>query len=322
MNKKNIVKFSLDAVMVVILALLYNKSSVNITFHEIAGLALFGIFIIHLLFNYKWIIAISRKLFSTKITIRSKFGYVIDFLLLVCFVAIIVSGILISKVVFHFSINSSSAKTIHYFCSAASLILIGIHLGLHTHFLSGIAKRIFPFSKKLVNTIGILLTVILFVYGSYSLTSTSFSRWIFMPFSSSQGQMPQRDFNQEDASERPEMDASKSPDSSIDLDDSLDADVSADSDASGDTDASGDVDASGDNVSNGDQRGPSKGEHIEGGGGMPSDGIQITNILSTFLSFFSIMFVFATITKLVELSITKLFHNKNAKKQSDIPPTA
>ena len=68
--RKNGWKFILDILMALLLALMYNKRALGIAFHEIGGLALCGLFIIHKLLNWKWIKAVSTGLFSRRVNVQ------------------------------------------------------------------------------------------------------------------------------------------------------------------------------------------------------------------------------------------------------------
>ncbi len=186
MNKKNLLKFLLDIGMVLVLVLMYNKRSVNMTFHELGGLILIGVMLIHVLLNYKWVITVTRKLFSKNIPVKTKIGYILNFLLLISFLLIGISGIMISKTLFHLNIRGGGWQTVHYTVSAVALILIGIHLGLHKEFLCCMTRKLLPLPKKVGKIIGITLTSVIVIFGCYSLVTTSFTRWLFLPFSSGQ----------------------------------------------------------------------------------------------------------------------------------------
>lgn len=74
------------------------------------------------------------------------------------------------------------AQQWHYFLAATSIILMGIHLGLHWSFLKGIASKLSSLPKKLSSVIGVLFLAAALVWGSYSLFTGSFARWITGPF--------------------------------------------------------------------------------------------------------------------------------------------
>ena len=49
--KKRFCKFALDLVLLILLALMYQKRVISMRFHELGGLALFGLFVLHKVLN-------------------------------------------------------------------------------------------------------------------------------------------------------------------------------------------------------------------------------------------------------------------------------
>ena len=184
-GKRNGGRLLLDAAMVAVLALLYRKQAISLAFHEVAGLALLGVFAIHILLNGKWVRGAAARLFSRGTPARARLLCLIDALLLVCFVLIGVSGVLISKVVFSFGAGGAW-KSIHYFCAALSLILMGVHLGLHSAWIGGMLKKLLPLPQKAARVLAVLLTVVLCGYGVWSFSTSGFGGWITAPFSAAQ----------------------------------------------------------------------------------------------------------------------------------------
>ncbi len=178
--KKNWLKILLDVVLLGLLLLMYQKQVISMSFHEIGGLALLGLFLVHLLINRRWIASVTRRLFSKKIPARTRIGYLIDVLLVAAFALVGVSGILISKQLFSFH-GGYAWKTIHYTAAAAALILMGVHLALHWRFVLHTMKKIVPIPAKIAKPLGMVLAACIFLFGVYSMTSTSFLSWLAMP---------------------------------------------------------------------------------------------------------------------------------------------
>lgn len=179
MKRINIVKISLDIIMAIVFVLLYNKMVIyGITFHEVAGLAIGAVFIVHIALNWRWAKQVTLNIFRKKISHKTRIGYVVDILLLLAVVYIIVSGILISKVVFrnlHFG-NDMFFRSTHISVSYAALLLIGIHLGLHWDWVMSTVKRIFRIAhmKKVWDYIAKAAVIIVLLFGLYSMYSTSY----------------------------------------------------------------------------------------------------------------------------------------------------
>ena len=64
MNKKNIIKFTLDIAMAVLFVTFFNKNLISFNFHIISGYIFGGFILFHLLLNRKWIINITKRLFD------------------------------------------------------------------------------------------------------------------------------------------------------------------------------------------------------------------------------------------------------------------
>jgi hypothetical protein len=179
-KKRTVVKIVLDVLMIVVIALMYSKQALGLKFHEIGGLILIGVFFIHKGLNFEWIRRVTVKLFKADGKTRLK--WIVDALMLLGFLAVGVSGILISKIAFPgLSVQGGPWKAIHYSCAALSLMLVGVHLGLHFNHVKGIFSRF----VRLPRVIAVVLTAVILAYGVYGLAATSFVRWLTMPFTAS-----------------------------------------------------------------------------------------------------------------------------------------
>ncbi len=183
----NIIKIVLDIIMSVLLVLMFNKNVISLNFHEIGGLFVGGFFLVHMLLNWKWIVAVSKRIFSKELSFKLRFGYIIIFLLLISVLLILISGIFISKIIFAgFFTSSINWKSIHYFSAACSLILVGIHLGLNWGFVMGMFKKFIKIPTTIATPISVIIVIAIVSFGAYSVVTSSFTRWISSPFSTSQ----------------------------------------------------------------------------------------------------------------------------------------
>jgi uncharacterized membrane protein YgcG len=173
-----VLKLVLDAVMLILLVLMYKKQVISLEFHEIGGLALIGLFVVHHLVNAKWIGAVTRRLFAKGTPGLVRARYIVDALLLLAFLAVGVTGVLISKVVFSLHV-AGNFKTLHYFASALAILLMGVHLGLHADFLFG--KLLKKGAHKAAKLALAVVLAALIAFGGYSLTTTSFLRYLASP---------------------------------------------------------------------------------------------------------------------------------------------
>ncbi|RXZ01364.1 hypothetical protein DMO16_17905 [Fictibacillus sp. S7] len=134
MKKINFVKFVIDVIIAVTFVLFFNKRVLGgMTFHVVVGTAIGVAFLTHMAMNWRWIKNVTRKLFDKKLPGKTRFSYGLNLLLLLCMATIMVSGIFVSRVLFpNVNIgNEGWFKMLHISLSFLTLIIVGIHVGMH-----------------------------------------------------------------------------------------------------------------------------------------------------------------------------------------------
>ena len=126
--------------MVVAFLLLYFGNTIDLMFHELAGLFIFILVIIHYIINIKWIKAIRKRFFSKNLPLKTKLRYVTSMILTTLFTLLVVSGILTSQELFPFSFNDKPWHPIHHFCAEVSLVAVCVHVGLNWSFVKKVFK--------------------------------------------------------------------------------------------------------------------------------------------------------------------------------------
>ena len=138
---KKRVRMIVDISMTVILPLLMAYSLIGETFHEIAGITMFAMFVVHQTFNRKWYAA----LFKGRYTARRIFQTVVNLLLLIFMILQPISGILMSKHLFTFIEvpgAAATAREIHLVLAYWGFALMCVHAGTHlTALLSKLKKK-------------------------------------------------------------------------------------------------------------------------------------------------------------------------------------
>ena len=180
--RKTILKIFLDTVMLLLLAMMYQKRVICIRFHEIGGLILFGLFLLHNGLNWKWFKGVSSKIFQRGLPLRSRVNWLVNVLLFISMTATSGTGLLISKTLPTSIQQAYLVKPWHYFFAAAALILIGIHLGLHWKYLHHVLLSRLPLPQRAGKVFGCALLVLVLTFGAYSLTLSHFSAWLSGPF--------------------------------------------------------------------------------------------------------------------------------------------
>jgi len=177
-RKINYLKIVIDTLMVVIFVLLYNYLVLGMLFHEVVGLAIGAVILLHCGLNWKWIKGVTLKIFKSKLPIKTRIGYFLNILLLINVIIIIISGVLISKKLFPgFTLSGGkSLQVLHISLSYFCLLLIGIHVGLHWNWVMITFRKIFKITdkKKIYSYISKILMILVLTFGIYSAYSVNF----------------------------------------------------------------------------------------------------------------------------------------------------
>lgn len=173
------VKFGLDLVMALTFVLFFNKQVLGgLAFHEIAGVAMGGAILTHILLNWRWVAKVTVKLLDRKLPFRTRLSYVLNLLLLASMGLVIVSGLFISRVVFpnlRFG-NESWFKMAHMSVSYLVLILVAVHIGLHWKWVVGVFHQIIHYriKKPVLGVLAKVAVAFLLVFGGYQMYVSNF----------------------------------------------------------------------------------------------------------------------------------------------------
>ena len=145
---KTKVNLFLDIGIVLAFVVELEQKFTGLRIHELLGLVFGVVLLVHIILHWNWIVGLTRRFFS-KFFHESRFNYILDVLLFVDFLLIIVSGILISETLgFHFNLGMTPRK-IHKISSNLSLVIIGLHMGLHWKWiLTNTQKHLFSFLRR------------------------------------------------------------------------------------------------------------------------------------------------------------------------------
>ena len=135
-------KFLLDIIMTVVMLCLVNTNITGLMLHEILGLGIFLLFLMHKVLNFKWIKAVTTGLFQKKLTPKAKLRYAVDVALLLLVILNVATGILISTHIFTQVQSSDIALTsrLHHILAYSLLAVLVVHIGLHWSFITNAAK--------------------------------------------------------------------------------------------------------------------------------------------------------------------------------------
>ena len=172
---KKRIRMIVDISMTVILPLLMAYSLIGETFHEIAGITMFAMFVVHQILNRKWYAA----LFKGRYTARRIFQTVVNLLLLIFMILQPISGILMSKHLFTFIEvpgAAATAREIHLVLAYWGFALMCVHAGTHLTA---------PLSKLKKKHKGVWIAVVsslaaVSAYGVYAFIKRQIADYMFM----------------------------------------------------------------------------------------------------------------------------------------------
>ena len=136
---KKHIRILVDCGMVLLLPLLMAYSLVGEATHEYLGIGMFLLFVAHHILNIAW----WKHIFRGKCTLLCVLGTVINLALAIIMLALPISGMILSRHVFHFLHfgGASTARTVHLLASYWGLVLMSFHAGMHGNVMMGMFRK-------------------------------------------------------------------------------------------------------------------------------------------------------------------------------------
>lgn len=159
MKKKNIVKIIIDIAMLILMILEYSKIYTGQLLHELFGITLFVLFVLHNILNINFY----KTLLKGNYNFIRILNTITNIAFLFCMLITIILGIPISQKVFAF-FNLKGNMTmikLHTIFGYLGLVLLAIHLGLH---LKTIFSRI-KFKNNILKIIIFIMQIIIVILG-------------------------------------------------------------------------------------------------------------------------------------------------------------
>lgn len=140
MKSKLVIKIVLDIIMSILFTVLLDAFATGLAFHETAGLFLFGLFLTHIILNWSWVKNTTKNLFRNNIRqhlqTSQKLKYFLNIALFVCITTIVITGLLISQVLFPSEATKSDwIYDIHKWAAYICLAFLVFHIVIHARYL-------------------------------------------------------------------------------------------------------------------------------------------------------------------------------------------
>ena len=162
MKKKSIIKMVIDILMLILMILEYSKLYTGQLLHEIFGITLLGLFVIHNILNINFY----KALFKGKYNSQRIITTITDLAFLLCMLFTIILGIPISDKVFKFlGLNGNiTTRKLHTIFGYWGLVILSIHLGLHFKMIfSKISKK--AKNNKILRIVTYIIQALIIIYG-------------------------------------------------------------------------------------------------------------------------------------------------------------
>ena len=142
----------LDIGLAVLFVTMMEVYFTGVPLHEWLGLLLAALFTLHIIWHWRWVVSITKTFFKNVLH-ESRLNYVLNAALLADMALLTVSGIVLSRSLgFQMGLSSTTFltwQTIHALSAQFSLILIGLHVGLHWRWiLTNARKYLFSWLKN------------------------------------------------------------------------------------------------------------------------------------------------------------------------------
>lgn len=142
MKLKQKMKITIDMLMAALLVVLMAYPVTGQIVHEWVGAGMFLLFLAHHILNHHWLKTLGKGKYNGHRTLQT----VIDILLLADMLALMFSGIRLSRYAFTFLPSLGSAATarrLHMLASYWGFVLMSVHLGLHWGMVTAPLRRKF-----------------------------------------------------------------------------------------------------------------------------------------------------------------------------------
>ncbi len=181
MKPKLKIKCGIDILMTFALLFLMGYQFWGEQAHEWAGAGMFILFILHHVLNRQWY----KALFHGRYTPVRVFQTIVNVLVFVSMLALMYSGIVMSRYVFDvlpISGGMALARRLHILGSYWGFLLMSVHLGLHWNMFINMAKKWLKVKQisKLRSALLFVAGLVIFLYGLSVFIRRDFLTYLFL----------------------------------------------------------------------------------------------------------------------------------------------
>ncbi len=179
MKRKQIVKIAVDIAMTAVLLLLMTYELIGQVSHELLGIIMFVLFILHHILNNRW----TKNLIKGKYTTLRTLQTVLVVLVLFSMAGSIFSGVMLSRHIFSFlpfSDGLSFARNLHMLSAYWGFVFMSLHLGFHWNMIMGMAKRLTKKPSVMQTWMLRIIALIIAGYGVYAFVKRDIGSYLLL----------------------------------------------------------------------------------------------------------------------------------------------
>lgn len=167
-------KILIDVLLFIVTILLFDIELIGNLNHEILGIAISILILIHIILNFKWIKQVTKNF--KKVNSKINVTYVVDAFTMLIYLGAIICGVMISDKIFNFHMGSNLYIMLsHLIFGRLAIIIMFIHLGMHLdRLLNKIKSSNF---NKVIYIIYIIIILLILIYLIYTLTHSF--QWLY-----------------------------------------------------------------------------------------------------------------------------------------------
>lgn len=168
-------KIIIDILLLIDTFVLVNMDITGHLIHEILGITMAILLLIHIVTNWNWIKSVTKNF--KKVNKKTKVMYVVNLLTMIVYFGAILFGIIISHELFKFETSSNYKFVItHIIFGRLAIVIMLLHVGMH---LDRMFKKIKNKKiKAILYIIYIILAILISAYSIYTLTHSF--QWVMV----------------------------------------------------------------------------------------------------------------------------------------------
>lgn len=175
MKDKKMIKIIVDILMFIIILLEFSKLYTGQLWHEVFGIILFILFVIHNILN----ISFYKNILRGKYTILRTISTIVNIMFLKCMLLTIILGIPISSEIFKgLNLNENmTIRKLHTVLGYWNIVLLGIHLGFHFKIIFAKLKNMIK-DKKTIKFLFYIIELIIIIFGIKTMVDMNFGAYL------------------------------------------------------------------------------------------------------------------------------------------------